>query len=92
MNFSLLIPFILAPIANAIISYSAMASGLVAKTTGIAVSWTTPPIISGFLTTGGHISGSILQIICIIVDVAIYWGFYKVIEKRNLELESVQNN
>ena len=92
MNASLLIPFILAPIANAIISYSAMASGLVAKTTGIAVSWTMPPIISGFLTTGGHISGSILQIICIIVDVAIYWGFYKVIEKRNLELESVQNN
>ncbi len=37
MNFSLLIPFILAPIANAVIAYSAMASGLVAKTTGIAV-------------------------------------------------------
>ncbi len=92
MNFSLLIPFILAPIANAVIAYSAMASGLVAKTTGIAVSWTMPPIISGFLTTGGHISGSILQIILIIVDILIYWGFYKVVEKRNLELESVQNN
>ncbi|EHK2389611.1 PTS sugar transporter subunit IIC [Clostridium perfringens] len=92
MNFSLLIPFILAPIANAVIAYSAMASGLVAKTTGIAVSWTMPPIISGFLTTGGHISGSILQIILIIVDILIYWGFYKVVEKRNLELESLQNN
>lgn len=89
MNFSLLIPFVLAPMANAIISYSAMASGLVATTTGIAVSWTMPPILSGFLTTGGSISGAILQIVCIVVDVAIYWFFYQAVEKRNLELEAV---
>ena len=88
MNVSLLIPFILAPMANAIISYAAMASGLVAKTTGIAVSWTMPPIISGFLTTGGHISGALLQIVCIVVDVIIYWLFYKAVEKQNLILES----
>ncbi|MBX7281854.1 PTS sugar transporter subunit IIC, partial [Clostridium chauvoei] len=81
MNVSLIIPFILAPIANAVISYAAMATGLVATTTGIAVSWTMPPIISGFLTTGGHISGSILQLVCILVDVAIYWFFYKTVEK-----------
>ena len=89
MNFSLLIPFVLAPMANAIISYSAMASGLVATTTGIAVSWTMPPILSGFLTTGGSISGSILQIVCIVVDIAIYWFFYQAVEKKNLELEAV---
>ena len=88
MNVSLLIPFILAPMANAIISYAAMATGLVAKTTGIAVSWTMPPIISGFLTTGGHISGALLQIVCIVVDVIIYWLFYKAVEKQNLILES----
>ncbi|MBX7294111.1 PTS sugar transporter subunit IIC [Clostridium chauvoei] len=90
MNVSLIIPFILAPIANAVISYAAMATGLVATTTGIAVSWTMPPIISGFLTTGGHISGSILQLVCILVDVAIYWFFYKTVEKQNLELESIE--
>lgn len=90
MNVSLIIPFILAPIANAVISYSAMASGLVARTTGITVSWTMPPIISGFLTTGNHISGAVLQLVCIIVDVAIYWFFYKVVEKQNLALESIE--
>lgn len=90
MNVSLLIPFILAPMANAIISYFAMATGLVAKTTGIAVSWTMPPILSGFLTTGGHISGAVLQVICIIVDVLIYWLFYKSVEKQNLALESAE--
>lgn len=92
MNLSLLIPFILAPIANAIIAYSAMASGLVAKTTGIAVSWTMPPVISGFLTTGGNISGAILQIVLIIIDVLIYWAFYKAVERKNLELEAVKVN
>lgn len=88
MNISLLIPFILAPIVNAVISYLAMSSGLVATTTGIAASWTMPPIISGFLTTGGHISGAILQLVCIIIDVAIYWYFYQSVEKQNLALES----
>ena len=92
MNISLLIPFILAPMANAIISYAAMATGLVAKTTGIAVSWTMPPIIIGFFTTGGHISGSILQLVCIVVDVLIYWFFYKAVEKQNLILESEEEN
>ena len=92
MNISLLIPFILAPMANAIISYAAMATGLVAKTTGIAVSWTMPPIISGFFTTGGHISGSILQLVCIVVDVLRYWFFYKAVEKQNLILESEEEN
>lgn len=92
MNVSLIIPFILAPIANAVISYSAMATGLVARTTGITVSWTMPPIISGFLTTGNHISGAVLQIVCIIVDVAIYWFFYKAVEKQNLALESIEAN
>lgn len=91
MNISLLIPFILAPVLNAIISYFAISTGIVATTTGIAVSWTMPPIISGFLTTGGHISGSILQIVCIIVDVAIYWVFYQSVEKQNLTLEAAED-
>lgn len=90
MNVSLLIPFILAPVVNAIITYSAMATGLVATTTGIAVSWTMPPIISGFLTTGGHISGAVIQIICIAIDVAIYWVFYQSVEKQNLILEAAE--
>lgn len=92
MNVSLIIPFILAPIANAVISYSAMASGLVARTTGITVSWTMPPIISGFLTTGNHISGAVLQIVCIIIDVLIYWFFYGAVEKQNLALEEIEDN
>lgn len=88
MNITLLIPFILAPVANAVISYTAMASGLVPYTTGVTVSWTMPPVISGYLTTGGSFAGSLLQFVCILVDIAIYWVFYQGVEKQNKAMEA----
>lgn len=80
LNFALLIPFILAPAVNAIVAYIAMATGLVPLTRVVA-SWTMPPIISGFLTTGS-INGSILQIVLIILDILIYLPFFLALEKR----------
>lgn len=79
LNFSLIIPFIVAPMVNAIITYIAMSTGLVPVTRAMAP-WTMPPIISGFLTTGS-IRGSILQIILIIIDVIIYAPFVFNLEK-----------
>jgi PTS system cellobiose-specific IIC component len=83
LNISLLLPFILAPILNAVITYFAMSLGLVPKPVGVAVPWTMPPILSGFLATGGSISGSILQVILIIVDTLIYYPFYRTVERQN---------
>ncbi|MCA9765146.1 MAG: PTS sugar transporter subunit IIC [Carnobacterium sp.] len=80
LNFALLIPFILAPAVNAIVAYTAMATGLVPLTRVVA-SWTMPPILSGFLTTGS-ISGSILQIVLIVLDILIYLPFFLAVEKR----------
>lgn len=85
-NMSLLIPFVLVPIVNVFISYFAIASGLVSKTIGVAVPWTMPPIISGFLATG-DISGSILQIVLIIVDIALYYPFFKILDNTYLAEE-----
>ncbi|WP_211221956.1 PTS sugar transporter subunit IIC [Lacticigenium naphthae] len=80
LNFALLVPFILAPIVNAIVAFIAMSAGLVPLTRVVA-SWTMPPIISGFLTTGS-ISGSILQIVLIIIDILLYLPFFLSLEKR----------
>ena len=79
LNLFLLIPFILAPMVNAIISYAAMASGLVPLTRSVA-SWTMPPIISGFLTTGS-LRASLLQLVLIIINVLIYLPFFSMMEK-----------
>ncbi len=79
MNLLLFVPFIVAPILNALIAYFAMATNLVPLTRTVA-SWTMPPILSGFLTTGS-IAGALLQVVLIIVDVLLYLPFYTLAEK-----------
>lgn len=80
LNVMLLVPFILAPMMNVVVSYLAMSSGLVPLTRTVA-SWTMPPIISGFLVTGS-INGSILQIVLIALDVLLYLPFFLAVEKQ----------
>ncbi|EUJ41996.1 PTS cellobiose transporter subunit IIC [Brochothrix campestris] len=84
----LFLPFVLAPMANTVIAYIAMSSGLVAKTVGIAIPWTTPPLISGYLATGGDITGSILQVVIIVIDILIYFPFFKMLDNEKMKIES----
>lgn len=88
LNLLLLVPFIVAPMVNALITYAAMASGLVPLTRTVA-SWTMPPIISGFLTTGS-LRGSLLQILLITIDVLLYLPFFNMVEKNFRAEESVE--
>ncbi len=80
LNILLLFPFILAPIANLIVAWSSMASGLI-PLTYTDPGWTTPPIISGLLATGSF-KASILQAVLIVMDILIYIPFVIAIEKR----------
>lgn len=77
LNFKLLIPFILAPLAAAIITYIGMSTGIVARPVGIVVPWTMPPIISGYLATGGKISGALVQVVTVAVSTLIYYPFIR---------------
>ena len=83
----MLIPFIATPTINALITYVSMAVGLVPYTTGVILPWTMPPIIGGFLATGASWRGALLQVVLILVSVAIYYPFFKIADKRNLEKE-----
>lgn len=87
MNPLLIIPFIIVPIVITIVSYFAMSTGLVAKPSGVAVPWTTPFIISGYLATGGKISGSILQIVNFFIALVIYYPFFAMWDKQKVEEE-----
>lgn len=88
MNPMLLIPFILTPIMMIIITYIGMSTGLVAKPAGIAVPWTMPPIISGYLATGGKISGAVMQLINLALSFALYYPFFRMWDKQKLKEES----
>lgn len=87
MNLKMIIPFVLAPVVTTIVTYYATYFGLVARTTGVIIPWATPPIISGYLVTGGKISGAVIQIITILLTIIIYYPFFKSIDKEILKLE-----
>lgn len=85
LNPIILIPFALVPTINIIISYFAMDWGLVPYTNGIQLPWTTPPIISGFLVSGWQ--ASVLQALLIVLGMAIYYPFIKVLDDQYLREE-----
>lgn len=88
LNLLLLAPFVIAPMLNALVAYTAMSLGLVPLTRAVAT-WTMPPVLSGFLTTGS-ISGSILQIGLIIMDILLYLPFFAMVEKQ-FKKEELEN-
>lgn len=57
------------------------------KMKGVNVPWTMPPIISGFLATRDW-KASVLQLILIILDTAIYYVFFRAVEKGFRQMES----
>ncbi len=74
------IPFILGPVIISVIAYLATASGLVPYTT-IVIPWTSPPIIGGFLATGGHFMGAVLSAVNLIICFLIYLPFIAISER-----------
>ncbi len=88
MNPMLLIPFIITPLVTLILTYIGMSTGLVAKPAGIAVPWTMPPIFSGYLATGGKISGAVMQAINIITAFIVYYPFFRMWDSQKLKEEN----
>ena len=86
LNPIMVVPFILTPLFNIVVSYTSMAMKLVPITNGVTIPWTTPPVISGFLATDWR--GAVLQIILIIAGIFIYMPFIKVMDKQYLADEA----
>jgi cellobiose PTS system EIIC component len=87
MNPVMMIPFIFVPVIVVTVSYFAMDLGLVAKTAGVMVPWTTPVGIGGFLATGGKFSGAILQIFNVVLSAALYYPFFKLWDNQKYKEE-----
>ncbi|EGK09164.1 PTS family cellobiose porter, IIC component [Desmospora sp. 8437] len=87
LNPLLIIPFVLIPLVLTVTTYVAMSTGLVAKPSGVAVPWTTPPLISGYLATGGKISGIVLQAINFVIAIVLYYPFLRIWDKQKLKEE-----
>ena len=80
------VPWILAPLVSTVISYFAIASGLVPRPIGATVVWTTPVFLSGWLGTGS-IAGAILQLVTVVVMTLIWVPFLIVMDRGYLKDE-----
>ena len=74
------IPFIVAPVVTMVVGYILVSSGFCPKVV-LEVPWTMPPVIMGFLATGGSPMGAISQLIVIAISIVIYTPFLFAYEK-----------
>ena len=74
------IPFILAPVAAVFIGYLLTVIGFCPKVV-VQTPWTCPPILMGFLATGGNIMGALSQLVVFVVAIVIYAPFFIAYEK-----------
>lgn len=78
-NYALLIPFLALPAIGITIAYVATALGWMSPCIAL-VPWTTPPLLSGFLATGGDWRAIIVQAVILVIGVVLYLPFMKVSE------------
>lgn len=79
LNPVFVIPFICVPVLALILSYGAVALGIISPVCN-EITWTMPVVISGYKASGS-VAGVILQIITIALGVMIYAPFLKLYEK-----------
>lgn len=78
-NIPMMIPFVLQPVIGILIAYFFTAIGWMHRVV-VLVPWTTPPLLSGFLATGGDWRAVVVQLIIIVEGVFFYLPFLKVSE------------
>ena len=87
MNPLVLIPWLVAPVVIAVITYVTMSIGLVPKPAGIIVPWTTPIFLSGFLATGNAWQGAVLQLFNLAVVFIIWFPFLRILDRQYVRNE-----
>jgi PTS system cellobiose-specific IIC component len=87
MNPILFIPFVGTPMINATIAYVATQTGLIGKAISL-VPWTAPAPIGAAWGAGWQMSNGLLVLGLIVLDLVIYYPFFKVYEKQLLKEEN----
>ncbi|WP_027108121.1 PTS cellobiose transporter subunit IIC [Lacticigenium naphthae] len=83
LNATILIPWVLAPIAVTSFNYAMMSAGIFPIPTGVAVPWTMPLFFNGALATNS-LMGGVLQLIDVVIVGIIWFPFLKALDKANL--------
>lgn len=86
MNPTLMIPFILVPMINAIVAWIVISMGLVQKIVASAT-WTLPGPIGAFFATGSDLRAAALSVFLILLSVLIYLPFFKIYDNQMIKQE-----
>ena len=90
LNPTLMIPFCIAPIVNAVIAYGATAIGLVSRVS-VNAPWTFPGPIGAYLACGGDWRAFVLNVVLIVLSVLIYYPFFRMWDGQLLKEEEGNN-
>ncbi len=87
LNPIIVLPFILVPVVNTLISQLATMVGILPYTTGVTLPWATPIGFSGFIATNSIIA-PLFQFGLLALGCLIYLPFVKILDKEYLKEES----
>ena len=82
MNPTYMLPFIVGPTVLAALTYILMKGNIIERGC-LSIPWVTPPVLAGFLMTGGGIRAAIYQVITIILDTILWVPFVMMSNKQN---------
>ena len=89
-NYALLVPFVAVPAIGITIAYAATSLGLMNPCV-VLTPWTTPPLLSGFLSTGGDWRAVVVQALIIVIGTLVYLPFMKANEKVQIKMMEAEN-
>ncbi len=89
MNPVLFIPFVGIPMVNATIAYTAASTDLIGKVISL-VPWTSPAPIGASWSAGWQMSNGLLAVLLIVLDLALYYPFFKIYEKQLVAQEKTE--
>ena len=82
MNPTYMLPFIVGPTVLAALTYILMKGNIIERGC-LSIPWVTPPVLAGFLMTGGGFKAAIYQVITIILDTILWVPFVMMSNKQN---------
>jgi len=84
LNPIFLLPFVFVPLVITMTSYLAVYFGFV-PLPAQELNWTTPPILGGYFSTGGALSGSLLQVFNLMLGTLIYIPFVRISDREKAD-------
>lgn len=88
LNVMMLIPFMLTPIVVVTIGYFLMKAGIISPVIGALGLGNLPPFFHGLV--GGSVSFGIYELAAVLISMAIYYPFFKVLDKQALQEEMTE--